>query len=626
MNPSGVASLPKRLRALVPLLYLGAMYLVAAASVAADSLTPVVIDAAEATLMPDGLPPENRQVALRHRWEKDYPGRDGMARYRLVLPPLKDAEPRALLLDRSGNQIEIRINGQIASRIGKIGDSGFDALKASHLVELPAVLLRSDAPNNLEILLSAQALRAAGLGKVVYGPVPILGQIHDTNRFWEHQLPQIYAISLALMGALTLALWWRHRDALYGCFSAAAFSGCVRVFDQTLLQAPLPWPHWGMVVAACYTIHLCFVARFVLLALELQSKRLVRAIYIALITVQTLVVLSFALKLPYLWTVGLGILLGVGLGCFSLVLRNLLATRRPIALTLTLAGSAAIACGIHDLILVRIGLSPSSGYPLMPHSIFFFVLILAGIVVDRYSRSITAVQELNSTLAERVADRERQLTEAFTRLRIQQEEQALATERQRIMRELHDGIGSQLIGILNLLDRQQIDPSVLSEHLNVALDEMRIAVDSLQPLENDLTIVLANLRYRLQPRLAAAGLSVEWNLPQLPVLPQLTPQSILNLQRILLEAFTNTLKHARATRISISANCGGTPPAVQIVLEDNGIGWPNGHPTEAATRCGHGIANMHARATAIGAALRIGNRPDGGLRICLDWPIPSTEP
>ncbi len=262
----------------------------------------------------------------------------------------------------------------------------------------------------------------------------------------------------------------------------------------------------------------------------------------------------------------------------------------------------------------------------MPHSIFFFVLILAGIVVDRYSRSITAVQELNATLAERVADRERQLTDAFTHLRIQQEEQALATERQRIMRELHDGIGSQLVGMLNLLDRKQIDAAVLSEHLNVALDEMRIAVDSLQPLENDLTIVLANLRYRLQPRLAAAGLSVEWNLPQLPILPQLTPQSILNLQRILLEAFTNTLKHARATHIAISANCGGTPPAVQIVLEDNGIGWPIGHPAEAVTRCGHGIANMHARATAIGAALRIGNRPDGGLRISLDWPIPSSEP
>ena len=136
MNPSGVASLPKRLRALIPLLYLGAMYLVAAASVAADSLTPVVIDAAEATLMPDGLPPENRHVALRHRWEKDYPGRNGMARYRLVLPPLKDAEPRALLLDRSGNQIEIRINGQIASRIGKIGDGKIFITELADIVRI----------------------------------------------------------------------------------------------------------------------------------------------------------------------------------------------------------------------------------------------------------------------------------------------------------------------------------------------------------------------------------------------------------------------------------------------------------------------------------------------------------
>lgn len=592
---------------------------------AASAGRPLYIDSAVATLMPDGLPPKRQELALRHRWEKDYPGRGGRADYHVTLPPHSDAEPYALLLERTGNQVEVRVNGQVLQRIGRLGDPNFDALKADHLVEIPALLLSKDTPNSLEIRISTQALRAAGLGRIAHGPLSIIGPLHDRRELWLHDLPRVYAISLLLMGALSLTLWWRQQEALYGYFSIAAFGGSVRVFDQITVHAPLGWPLWGMFVAACYAVHLCFVAHFILLALGLQPKRLTIAINAGLAIVLGLVVASFSIQAPLLWTAGLGILLSVGLLCYTVVVNDCIRSRRPLARALAVAGTAAIACGIHDLLLVRIGIGASASYPLMPHSVFFFVLILAGIVVDRYSKSILAVHELNASLAERIAEREKQLTDVFAVLHRQREEQALFLERQRIMRELHDGIGSQLVGMLNLVEQKIIDPAQLSEHLQIALDEMRIAVDSLQPIENDLTVVLANLRYRLQPRLVAAGLGVVWDVPNIPTLPRLPPQAILHLQRIFLEAFTNILKHARATRVAVTARCGGIPYGVRIGIEDDGVGLPLSTDSNPAQRFGHGITNMHARATAIGAALRVHQSENGGTCVSLEWPIAPGE-
>jgi len=208
---------------------------------------------------------------------------------------------------------------------------------------------------------------------------------------------------------------------------------------------------------------------------------------------------------------------------------------------------------------------------------------------------------------------------------VQRHEQAVLSERQRIMREIHDGIGSQLVGLLNMVGQPRMDRDAVEEQVKVALDEMRMAVDSLQPIHSDLTTVLATLRYRLQPRLHAAGIEVVWEVSALPPVSQLSPQSVLQVQRILLEAFTNVLKHARATQVTVHAHWrDGDPPVVILKLSDNGVGLPAEMPVEVSR--GHGVPNMQARAGAIGASLHIESLPAGGTCVVLEWPIHSHAP
>ena len=187
------------------------------------------------------------------------------------------------------------------------------------------------------------------------------------------------------------------------------------------------------------------------------------------------------------------------------------------------------------------------------------------------------------------------------------------------MREIHDGIGAQLVGLLNMVPDERNDRAALQEQVRLALDEMRLAVDSLQPAFGELTAVLATLRYRLQPRLAAAGIELVWDMAALPVTALPSPQAALHLQRILLEAFTNVLKHARATRVAMQVRWRGEPDrAVVIHMADNGSG---GRATRR--RPGHGLQNMRSRARghrcgAAGAA-RCGRRHRGPHQ----WPLPA---
>ena len=101
--------------------------------------------------------------------------------------------------------------------------------------------------------------------------------------------------------------------------------------------------------------------------------------------------------------------------------------------------------------------------------------------------------------------------------------------------------------------------------------------------------LLANLRYRLEPRFAASDIELQWDVDVMEPVARLDSQGMRHLQFMLFEALSNVLQHAAATvlRIEASATDGGA--VLRIV--DNGRGfdvtapprkgrWIVGHPLE----------------------------------------------
>lgn len=211
---------------------------------------------------------------------------------------------------------------------------------------------------------------------------------------------------------------------------------------------------------------------------------------------------------------------------------------------------------------------------------------------------------------------ERELESTAAALQSELRKQAAAEERQRIMRDLHDGLGAHLVGMLNLVHAREIDASLLEDSVRQALDEMRLMVDALQGDDVDLVTALASLRYRMRPRFAAAGVMLDWPMhDDAEPFPVMAPNVVFQILRILLEACTNVLKHAHASQVQVSVN--QVPRGiVEVCVTDDGVGLPAG----ASGEPGHGLRNMQHRARSIDAELSIDAGLLVGTRVCLRWP------
>ncbi len=200
-----------------------------------------------------------------------------------------------------------------------------------------------------------------------------------------------------------------------------------------------------------------------------------------------------------------------------------------------------------------------------------------------------------------------------------QQRAAIITERSRILQDMHDGMGAHLITALRLARRQDSSREQLARCIEESLQDLRLIIDSLDLTEQDLLPLLGNLRFRLEPRLQALGIRLEWRVTPLPLLPDLTPDAALSILRIVQEAVNNVIQHAQSSSITLTVKPAGNH--IRIVISDDGNGLipANSHPGS------RGLNGMRVRAEKIGASLAVTGGASG-TRVELSLPITPAAP
>jgi signal transduction histidine kinase len=197
---------------------------------------------------------------------------------------------------------------------------------------------------------------------------------------------------------------------------------------------------------------------------------------------------------------------------------------------------------------------------------------------------------------------------------IRDQHSAIASERTRILQDMHDGMGAHLIIALRLARKGDTDLEELAQYIEESLQDLRLIIDSLDLDEHDLLPLLGNLRFRLEPRLRKLGVTLEWDVQPIPDLPYLTPESALSILRIVQEAINNALKHSGSTMIQLSV--APLPHCVRLCIADLG----QGGATVELRPGSHGLANMRMRAARLGAKLAMYSDARG-TGIVLDLPL-----
>ncbi len=557
---------------------------------------------------------------LPFRWDFNFPGENGSARYTLTLPPFVrsgDARPMAIMIPRVGNQVQVYLNGYMVDARSQLSNSKDDAAKEPFLIIIPTALLHTSYANTLVIDTMVQSLRWGGLSKVYYGyEEELRGQY--VQAYWLQQSSYIVILSaLVLMGLISLALWLGQRESLYGLFALSALWGSFSAATQFSITSWIPWPLQGIVASVGLAWYVVFMTRFTLGAVGEDGAW----VKLALLATALAVGIAFILAEPVYWTIAVSFLSFPIIAALIFTAKAVSQNKSKQARLLFALSLIVTLVALRDLFVVHIPESGIEEFALLPHALFLYVLMMGWLVVERYTLQNKLYHNLSITLEDRVKERETQLEKSFEEIKVQSEERVRLVERQRIMSDIHDGVGGQLVALVNMIKRGHADPLLfdrkqLSEHAQMALDELRVAVDAMQPVDGDLATVLATLRYRLEPRLKASGIDLVWRIDELPLWSDLTPQKVLQIQRILLEAFTNVIKHSGAKMVMFTAWHQPAIPSVDIVLQDDGVGFDI-NPEDSQ---GHGLGNMSFRANAIGATLRVYSSSGKGTRLSLKMP------
>jgi len=228
------------------------------------------------------------------------------------------------------------------------------------------------------------------------------------------------------------------------------------------------------------------------------------------------------------------------------------------------------------------------------------MLLLAFALAYRFnmirSKAAEDVKLANASLKQRLQEREAELTGSHLILRTIEHRQTLSQERQRLMQDMHDGLGSSLTSALRVVEHGQMDEIEVAQVLKGCIDDLKLAIDSMEPVDADLLLLLATLRFRLGPRLESTGIALRWEVKDIPKLDWLDPKNALHILRILQEAFTNTIKHTHASEICVTTEAENDHVLVKV--SDNGPGFS---VQDAFKNGGKGLSNQKRRAEAIGA-------------------------
>lgn len=199
-------------------------------------------------------------------------------------------------------------------------------------------------------------------------------------------------------------------------------------------------------------------------------------------------------------------------------------------------------------------------------------------------------------------------------------------ERASLARELHDELGSTLVGIsmqIGRLSGKISDPdlskdlSLIKEYLSSAVQVTRAVVNQLYPTVLDNYGLVAAIEWQANEFRKHSGIEVELVLPEEPIAIEHT--FALAAYRITQECLTNIAKHAGAGKIHIEVKTGDR--FLDLTVHDNGKGLPD----EIRTG-GHGIFGMIERARYLGGSMEIGSEEGKGTTAHLRLPLESAKP
>lgn len=474
-------------------------------------------------------------------------------------------------------------------------------------------------PRTILLRIERPSTSGGGISSLWLGTDASLNWRYRARYLVQVQLPYTSSAAFLAVGLFSFFVWLRLRsETIYLLFFSISVASFLRTLHYHVGESRLPvsdeWFSWVTINAIFWMV---LVTHFFLNHLHRRPlpwlNRIVSAVTVC-IGILTLPWLSFILDaytlapLAYVVLMFVGAVVGAvgGFQCWRTNSRD--------GLLLSVWGIIGLLFGIYDWLLQNNYVDIENIY-LGPYNNIGAFLIFMYIIYRRFLEANNNVRLVNAGLQQRLQEREDELLESHRRLREIALIQTLHDERQRLTQDMHDGMGSSLLTALLAVERGHIDTAMVADVLKNCIDDLKLTIDSMEPIQADLLLLLATLRFRLGPRLESAGIKLRWEVENVPVMDWIDPRNALHILRILQEAFANIVKHAAATEIRVTTCV--ESDTVLVIITDNGMGFS---VDEGLGKDGKGLRNQMRRAASIGAEVKL-ESGNPGTRLTLRLPI-----
>ena len=593
---------------LLPLLLVLALHQFAQRSVPGEAPDSLQLQAGQLVAMGGLVPPAMPSAAVTPRQVPLLVGREeGRHAQWLLLPFEMRSQPDAAFTLRIVHRrhLLVFVDGQLLAQTVAPGeiDERSPALQLGSRtlsVNVPPGWL---APGRHTLQLRLGAAESASITSIHLGPAAAVTAL-DRHRDFMTALRGATALGALVVGLFLVGLWLAHRQALAYALAGAHLLLLALLLSPYLLQhQPLPSPWWRMLLdVADVGAKALLLATVVRLAQPHDGWGMRVALGYAV--VGSLVDGSAAaLDLPWndfshvwpWWALGsrlavLGLATALALRALARQPRfDRVATATLVALSLCIWAYVSFFALIapRALNVVDLNVVAHAAWVLWMGSLLYRHFVLTA------RRERTLRQEAAQTLNERTQE----LQASFAALQASEHQRMATAERERLLQEMHDGLGSQLMTAKMNAQTGLLSSAEMASALDGCIQEMRLTVDTLSVADGDLGLLLASVRHRAEPGLRAAGLTLAWQVAEAPCLPALEGSGGRELVRIVQESLNNVLHHAQATRVTLKSEASADGSHIVVSLLDNGRGLPAGQPPSG----GRGTRNMQQRAHRLGA-------------------------
>ncbi len=194
------------------------------------------------------------------------------------------------------------------------------------------------------------------------------------------------------------------------------------------------------------------------------------------------------------------------------------------------------------------------------------------------------------------------------------------SERQRLLRDLHDSVSQKLYGLVTLTEAAQaaleagseVDPSrILSkigENARQAVKEMRLFLFQIQPIDIEEDGLISVLHHRLAAVEGRADIKAKFLADENI---ELSKDKEIALYFIAQEALNNVLRHANAKSVFVTLKQKNQTVTLEIV--DDGRGFD----TKNTDIGGLGLQNMKERTSQMDGQIKISSKPGSGTKIII---------